>query len=304
MAEKVHPDFETVIILGAGALGSYYGSLLSRVIDVLLIGRAPHIEAINEHGLVVSGEIKATHKVQASTKLTSIPEKALLMVTTKAYDLEAAVRSVRHLLRSDTTVLVLQNGLGIEAIARSMVTQGEVVRGLASTGVELPAPGRIEVKLVRKTVFPATPTGKRLWRLFGACGLEVHLAEDMEAEVWRKLVMNCVINPLSALFRVPNSAIATDHLRAVREGVVEECLNVAEAEGVVLDPSIADEITKAAASYSNVSSMCQDILKGRRTEIDFLNGMVVELGRRHGIATPVNDTLAHLVRFMEGRKWT
>jgi len=298
------PDFTKVIIVGAGAIGSYYGSMLSRKSDVLLIGRRGHVNAVNSQGLEVTGSVEGTFDLDASTELNDIPEGSLIILTTKAYDIGEAVNEFRGLLRTDTAILVLQNGLGNEDLVQSLVgPEVDVVRGLASTGVEFLSPGRIEVKLVRETVLPKMATGEKIGRLFDLCGLEARLSERMDIEIWRKLTMNCVINPLTAVFRVPNTEIAVEGLREVRRGIVDECIRVAEREGVTLEGDLEDEIAKAAASYSNLSSMCQDIMRGRRTEIGFLNGKVSELGRRHGVATPVNDVLTSLIRFMEGKKW-
>lgn len=298
-------SFSSVLILGAGAIGSFYGSQLSRGAKVTLVGKEAHVEAINRQGLIVSGDVDGTYRLRAITELDIIGKDALLILTTKAYDTVGAIRGVRDLLRSDTTILVLQNGLGNEEMVRSIVAEEvKVLRGLSSNGVEFTEPGRIYVTLVRETVLPGTPTGKRIGRLFEDCDLRVRLAEDMEREVWRKLVMNCIINPLTAIFRVRNKKIVADSLRYVREQIAKECLEVAGAEGIYLEPSLVEEVTKTAASYYNLSSMCQDILKGRRTEIDFLNGRIVELGRRQGVPTPVNTTLTSLIKFMEGRKWT
>ena len=298
------PGFTRVIIVGAGAIGSYYGSMLSRKADVLLVARRGHVEAVSSHGLEVTGAVEGTFDLGATTELKGIPEGSLVILTTKAYDIEEAVNGFKELLRPDTTLLALQNGLGNEELVHSLVGPDvEVVRGLASTGVEFLSPGRIEVKLVRETVLPKTATGERIGRLFEMCGLDVRLSSRMDVEIWRKLTMNCVINPLTALFRVPNTEIAVEGLREVRRGIVDECVRVAEKEGVRLEGDLEEEIAKAAASYSNISSMCQDIMRGRRTEIGFLNGKVCELGRRHGVATPVNDVITSRIRFMEGKEW-
>ena len=297
--------FTKVIILGAGAIGSYYGSMLSRKTDVLLVGRRGHVDAVNSRGLEVTGAVEGIFDLDASTELSGIPEGSLIILTTKAYDIEEAVNEFRELLRTDTVILVLQNGLGNEDLVQSLVGPGvDVVRGLASTGVEFLSPGRIEVKLVRETVLPKTAAGEKIGRLFDLCGLDARFSEWMDVEVWRKLTMNCVINPLTALFRVPNTEIAVEGLREVRRGIVDECIRVAEREGATLEGDLEGEISRAAASYSNLSSMCQDIMKGRRTEISFLNGKVSELGRRHGVSTPVNDVLTSLIRFMEGKEWS
>ncbi len=114
--------------------------------------------------------------------------------------------------------------------------------------------------------------------------------------------MNCVINPLTALLRVPDNEVAADCLRDLRRRIVEECVAVARAEGVDLDMGILEELEGVIPSYRNFSSMCQDVMRGKRTEIDFLNGKVVELGRRHGIETPVNEAMVSLIRFLEGRR--
>jgi 2-dehydropantoate 2-reductase len=297
--------FSSIIILGAGAIGSYYGAILSQSCNVLLVGRRKHTEAIRKKGLIVTGSINQTFHPEISTGIVDVPENCLIIVTTKAFDTEEAINGIKRLLRPDTTVLVLQNGLGNEEVVRGLVDlRVSVVRGLTSTGVEFLAPGRIDVKLLTETILPATSSGVRIQTVFKSCGLEVRLTDRMEYEVWRKLAMNCVINPLSALFRVPDRDIAADSLRNVRKGIVEECISVAEREGVTLEPSLVDEITAAAAVYSNVSSMCQDILRGRRTEIGFLNGMVVKLGKRHGIPTPVYEVITDLIRFIEGKEWT
>jgi len=304
MAEDKRIGFKHVIVLGAGAIGSYYGALLSKEIDVLLLGRRDHVDAVNAGGLLVSGEVEGRFHLIASTELTEIPRDALILLTTKAQDSETAIRGIRSLLVPHTMILVLQNGLGNEEAVRALLDPGiEVIRGLATSGVEFLAPGEIEVKLVGETVLPRTETGERIKRLLDSCGLETRLSDRMDVELWRKLTMNCVINPLTALFRVPNNEIAAECLEGVRRRIVDECIEVAREEAVVLDPSLGGEVTRAAARYSNLSSMCQDVIRGRRTEIDFLNGRVSELGRRHGVNTPVNDVMTALIRFMEGRRW-
>ena len=298
------PDYTKITVLGAGAIGSYYGSALSRKADVLLVGRQAHVDAINAHGLEVSGAVEGTFYMETSTELDDIPRGALIVLTTKAYDIKRAIGGINGLLKPGVEILVLQNGLGNEQLVRSLVGRDvEVVRGLASTGVEFLEPGKIGVKLVGETVLPDTGTGRRIGRLLDSCGLEVRLSDRMAVEIWRKLTMNCVINPLTALLRVPNNEIAIERLRGVRVGIVDECVSVAEREGVALDGDLEAEIARAAASYSNISSMLQDVTKGRRTEIDFLNGRISELGREHSIPTPYNDVLTALIKFIEGKEW-
>ncbi|MDP6458376.1 MAG: ketopantoate reductase family protein [Candidatus Bathyarchaeota archaeon] len=288
--------------MGAGAIGSYYGYMLSRKMDVLLIGRQRHIDAIKSRGLELTGAIDGVFDLDVSTEIRGNLGDSLIILTTKAYDIEKTINKIRGVLRSNTTILVLQNGLGNEDLVQALVgPEVDVIRGLVSTGVEFLSPGRIEVKLVRDTVLPKTAKSEKIERLLTSCGLQVRLSEQMDTEIWRKLTMNCVINPLSALFCMPSTEIAVDGLREVRKSIVDECIRVAEREGVNLDGDLEGEISRAAASYSNLSSMCQDIMKGRKTEIDFLNGKISELGRRHKVPTPVNDVFILLIQFMRAR---
>jgi len=290
-------DFGNIIVLGAGAIGSYYGALLSRRFSVLLVGREAHVAAIRKRGLLVSGAVEGTFHVEAATELATFPESSLFIITVKAYDLKEAVKATQSIIRDDTTILVLQNGLGNEVIVKSILSPSvQVVRGLTSAGVDY-APGRTSVKLAGETVLPRSPAGERIRDAFVSCGLETRLTDRIDNEVWRKLTMNYVINPLSAILRVPDRDVAADPLRALRKGIA-----VAAAEGVTLEPTLPAEITKAAVGYTNLSSMCQDILRGRKTEIGFLNGRVVELGRLHRVATPFNEAITGLIRFMEGEK--
>ncbi|HUS79220.1 MAG TPA: ketopantoate reductase family protein [Patescibacteria group bacterium] len=298
-------SFSKAFILGAGAVGSYYGAALSRGVDVALIGRESHVDAIKEYGLTVSGKFEGVFRVGASTEIEEIPENALIILTTKAYDAEGAIKGVKALLKPDTTILVLQNGLGNEGIVRGVVgPEVRVIRGITSVGAEFLAPSRIDVKLIGETIMPDDEVGRDVKALFDACGVEVRLSGEMDYEIWRKLALNCVLNPLTTIFRVPNNEVAVDSLRGVRDAILDECVKVAERECVTFEPDLAQKITDVIGRYSNISSMCQDILKGKRTEIDFLNGMVCELGRRHGVPTPVNDTVVSLIKFMEGKSWS
>jgi len=294
---------ERVIVIGAGAIGSYYGALLSKRSDVLLVGRSPHVEAINSKGLVLSGEVEGVFKVEATTDVYEVPSSSLILLTTKAYDSEEAISSIKDLLGKNVAIVVLQNGLGNEEIVKEVIGEkAEVVRAFTTSGVEFTEPGRITVKLVGETILEGGKTGERIARLFNSCGLKTRLSDNMALELWSKLTMNCVINPLSAILRVPDKEIAADSLFVLRRRIVEECISVGRAEGIELDMSILESLEGVIPTYENYSSMCQDLMKGKRTEIDFLNGKVVEVGRRHGIPTPVNETITSLIKFLEVKR--
>ena len=291
-----------IFILGAGAIGSYFGSQLSKVSDVTLVARKDHVDMILKNGLEVSGEISEIYRIKAVEGIEKLPTGSTVIVTTKTHDLEEALRSLPR-YEDDLTIVLLQNGHGNEELVRGIIGQEvKIVRGLVNTGVNFLAPGKIEVVLSNPTVIEDSKLGRILEALFSSCGLKVKLSDDIGAEIWRKLVLNCVINPLTALFRVPNREVAVETLRGVINDIVDECIQVADAEGVIIDPGMANYVYDLTAQYGNFSSMCQDIVKGKRTEIEFLNGRVSELGKRYGVSTPVNDTLSALVRYLEGQR--
>jgi 2-dehydropantoate 2-reductase len=142
-------------------------------------------------------------------------------------------------------------------------------------------------------------TSERIAQVFNESGLKTRIVKDIREELWKKLIINCVVNPLTAIFRVRNNAIMVDSLRWIRHEIIRECVAVGKAEGIRFQENLEELIEQKIAGYTNYSSMCQDILKGKKTEIDFLNAKIVELGKKHGIPTPVNETLVGLVRFLE-----
>jgi len=124
-------------------------------------------------------------------------------------------------------------------------------------------------------------------------------SEEFQTQVWQKVVINCVANPLSAILQAPTKQLVSPHLKTVRQSIVEECIAVGQAEGIELDLSLLEIMETQFPNFENRTSMFQDILRGRKTEIEFLNGKIVELGRCHKISTPVNETLTQLIRFLE-----
>ncbi len=294
-------SFSKIFVLGGGAIGSCYGALLSRMNDVTLIGNKAHVAAVNSKGLTLSGDVEGEFFIKAETKIKEISKNTLILLTTKAHDSARAIEGIKGLLKKDTVVLILQNGLGNKELVEKMVGKIQVVRGLVKIAAEFLEPGRVSF-WKGETVLERTDIGERIVVLFTESGLKARVSKEMDRELWNKLIVNCVANPLTAILQVRDNEIAADSLKPLRHGIVEECVAVGECEGIAFQPNLKESVDKEISKYANFSSMCQDITKGKRTEIDFLNGKIAELGRKHNIPTPLNEAMICLIKFLEENK--
>lgn len=291
--------FKKVFILGAGAIGSVIGALLSKKNDVMIVGNKAHIDIVNSNGLSISGDVNETFRVQADTQIREIPQEALIFLTTKAYDSEKAIREIGQLIRKDTVILVLQNGLGNEEVVKhALGNEAKVLRGITTMAAEFLKAG--EVRYWKgETIIERNIVAEEVADMMNACFLKTSISESIRHEIWGKVVVNNVVNPLTAIFRVRNHEIGGQPLASVRHQIVRECVQVGRAEGIVFPMDMEKAIDNEILSYTNFSSMCQDIMKGKRTEIDFLNGKIVQLGAKHHVPTQVNETLVYLIKFLE-----
>lgn len=294
-------SFARIFVLGAGAVGSTYGALLSKKEDVTLIGRKAHVDAINRNGLFLYGEFEGRYNVKAATEIREIPSNSLVILSTKVTGSETAVKGIKHLLKKDTIILLVQNGLGIEEIVRNILPHHEVIRAVVILGAEFLEPGKITGVTLRRVDLEKSRSSRKIAGLLKDCGLVVEISENIAVPVWQKLTANNVLNPLTAIFQVKGNQIITDSLKLVRHGIIDECLEVGKAEGIEIDSAIKEMIDVGVSNFYNYSSMAQDLIKKRKTEIDFLNGKVVDLGRRHNIPTPFNALMVALIKFLEER---
>lgn len=290
-------------MLGAGAIGSLYGAKLAAENDVTLIGRTQHADAINSHGLRLEGLESRVVRVRAATALDYLGPEALIILTTKVPDSAAALRPVAALVRDDTTILCLQNGIGSERIARvALGDRGVVLRGITQFGAIYKAPGVIQFMARGYTLVEEHERSARLAGVLSAAGLDGRVSPDIGADVWHKLVINCVVNPITAILGCEVGGIANPQLEPLKRLVIDECVAVAAAEGVTFRNEFVREIDDRFRPSHNIASMLQDLRRGRPTEIDYLNGAIVAIGERHGFACPVNGALAAIVKAMEANR--
>jgi len=293
--------FDKIFILGAGAIGSVCGAFLSRGNNVTLIGNKAHVKAVNSRGLSITGDVNETFQLKADTEIRNMPKKTLVILTTKVHDTAETVEGIKSLLKKDTVLLILQNGLGNEEIVRNVIgDKYQILRGVTTMAAELSKSGEVRYWKGR-TIIGQDRLAREIVRMFKACRLETRFSGRIDNDVWVKLVVNCVVNPLTAILRVADGAIIVDSLKTVRHEIVKECTQVAKAEGIILPADLMRRIDEQVAKYTNFSSMYQDIVKGKKTEIDFLNGKIVELGVKHHIPTPVNTTFLCFIKFLEGK---
>lgn len=285
-------------------MGSFFGGLLSRHHDVLLIGRAEHVEAIRAHGLRISGKTSLIARPAAATIVPQSVRPDLIFVTTKAYDTANAMLALQR-FADRATFVTLQNGLGnAETIAK---TARRVVAGTTTIGVTFIGPGEIRHAGIGETVLGAwahvdEEDVVRLRDVLADVGLITKVTSDVRSELWSKLVVNAAINPLGAIAAVPNGRLVRDkRLLAVLDGVCREAVAVAKAEGAHVDGEELRHRTQLVAkrTAANRGSMLQDLDRHRQTEIDAITGPIVRAAARHRILVPLNSALYAVVRARE-----
>ncbi len=293
----------SIIVLGAGAIGSLYGAKLADRNDVTLVGRPDHVRAIEAHGLRLEGLESRTVRLGASTSIDRIGPDTLILLTTKVSASAAALEPVAPLVRDDTTIVCLQNGLGSEDIARAAVGgRGAVLRAITQFGAIFQSPGVIDYKTAGHTLIEPHERSAPIAEIFTASGLDGRVSPDIRTAIWQKLVINCVINPITAILRCQVGAIADPRLDALKQLVIDECAAVAAADGVSLDIDFLTLLSEVFGASRNVASMQQDLLRGRPTEIDYMNGAVATLGERYGIACPANRALVLIIKALEDQR--
>jgi 2-dehydropantoate 2-reductase len=308
--------WSSIAVVGAGALGSYFGGLLARAgRKVTLIGRASHVDAINRDGLLLQRFDAAERiAVSATTDIAAVRDARLVLFSVKSLDTETAAAAMAPHLARDAVVLSLQNGVdNPERIGRH--AGNEVIPILVYAGANIPAPGTVrhtgggDVVIGRLKRFRGGSEADRLLidaiaALFASTGVTVRVSGDIEADLWTKLVVNCAYNAISALGDAPYSRmVATPEVRDLMLDAVKEVAAVAKAKGIRLPDDILEAAMKPAdAMPQTKSSTAHDIAKGRPTEIAHLNGYVVREGEALGVATPVNRTLNAMIKLLERKR--
>ena len=291
-----------IIVLGAGAIGSTYGARLSTKHDVTLIGGGAHVEAIQRDGLVMQGQTTGTLRLPAFTTVPAIEPGTLILLTAKVNNNVACVEPIAGRLPDHVTIVCVQNGLYSENLVKDLVgDRALVLRAITQVGSILVRPGVVDNTVAGYTLLEAHEQSPAIAAILTEAGLDGRIVPDIKKEMWRKAIFNCVINPTTALIASEVGSIADPQLNELKRQIIDECLAVAAADGVTFDEDFVALIDRVFAGARTIASMRQDLMKGRKTEIDHMNGAVVDLGRRYGIACPVNAALTTMIRYLESR---
>ena len=301
-----------ICILGAGALGCSIGAALAQGgSDVCLINRsAAHVDAINGRGLIVrEGGEERTVRVRAACDSHGVGPADLVIVLVKSYDTRLAMDAAASLVGPQTVVMSLQNGLGHEDELAASIGRGHVVAGKTYVGGMMLAPGHIiggtrgKKTIVGELDGRVSPRIAAIAAEFERAGLDTEVTDNIVGTMWDKLLVNVSTGALAALTRLTYGPLyEVPEIEATAIVAVEEAIAVARAKGVALSIANArDAWTMASAGLSRdfKTSILQSLEKGTRTEIDFINGVVVREGARLGIATPVNRTLVACIKGLE-----
>ena len=299
-----------LLIIGAGAMGGLFASLLAPHSAVtLLTTNQEHAAVMGGHGLTLVDLDGATRRVpvRVLTDPQDYGRRAdLVLVCTKTRATAQAAATARDLLAADGLALTLQNGLGnLEQLVAAVGAQ-RAAAGVTSQAATLLGPGRVRHAGRGPTVLGIPPgRGEAIAAvagLFNRAGLQTSISDDVDSLLWSKLIVNVGINALTALLRVPNGVLAqTPECDLLMARAVAEAVAVARALSIGLDYERQLERVREVClrTADNRASMLQDILRGRPTEIDAINGAVVARGRQAGVDTPVNLLLTQLVQALE-----
>jgi 2-dehydropantoate 2-reductase len=299
-----------VAVVGAGAVGGYFGGMLARAgAPVVMIGRAAFVEAVNQSGLLLDTlHFKENVRVEASTELDAARGAEVVLFCVKTTDTAESARALAPLLSPNAIIISMQNGVdNAEQIraASGLDALGAVVYVAAS----VPQAGSVKhVGRGDLVVGPRNARTENIAGLFERAGVPCRISDNIEGELWTKLTWNCALNAVSALGRAKYGQIAANEeaCKVVAE-VVYEVLAVARAANIhppgLENPQVAlASALKGAKQMSEaLSSTAQDLLRGKRTEIDSLNGYISRRGAALGVATPVNHALFALVKLAESR---
>ena len=292
-------------VMGAGAVGCYYGGMLARAGHlVVLIARPPHVQAISTAGLRLQTQtFDEQVRLQTSADASAVQGADVVLFCVKSSDTEAAGRLMQPYLQTNALVLCLQNGVDNADRLRAVLPGRSVSAAVVYVATEMAGPGHVKHHGRGDLVIEPSTSSAAAADTLTAAGVPTVVSNNVQGELWAKLTLNCAYNAVSAIAQLPyGKTVAGAGVQDLMRDVVAECLLVAGAYGVQMAGDAQLAVANLAASMPNqLSSTAQDLARGKPTEIDYLNGFIVQRGAALGIATPANRVLWALVKLLEGK---
>ena len=293
-----------IIVLGAGAIGSFLGGMLSKKHNVVLVGRKDHVHAINNNGLKIKGKTRLQRNIQAVETIRKAPHSPdLLILTVKSVDTLQAITEAKPVISSKTTILSFQNGLdNIEQI-KKVVEENKIIAGITTHGVQQVTPGIIYHKGIGVTRIGelSSKMTKRIQHLasvFDEVEVPVIVSSTIIEDIWKKAIVNASINPLTAVFQCPNGYLAKNPiLTNLVEQICAESTIIAQKKGFSFKVEEMIHFTRQVINQTehNLSSMLQSVKQDKPTEINQINGKIAEIGRSYGCDVSLNELLTKMI---------
>ncbi len=307
-----------ILIYGLGAIGSVYAGLMKLAGHEVWGWDKPEIiAAISKRGLVIEG-IWGEYSTGIDEMISTIDQVSsndfdLILVAVKAFDTETAVKSIKPLVGADTFVVFGQNGFGNYEKAIKYIDKERIIIARIIFGAETIKPGHTKVSVIADDVLLGSPEElvpisilDSFATEFNSAGIPTRVEKDIMHFIWGKIIYNSALNPLGAIFETNYGSLAENrHTKTIMDDVIDEIFAVLSARGQLVPWKDAGEYRSAfytqlvPATAGHFSSMLQDIRLGRKTEIDALNGAVMQLGKEMQIATPVNELIVELLKAKE-----
>src|SRR5713101_3235826 len=273
-----------IAVMGAGAVGCYYGFKLARAgHDVVLIGRPQHVEAIERQGLRLETQTFDEHiRATASTEGSAVQGAQLVLFCVKSNDTESGAAAIKPHLAPDAVVLSMQNGIENADRLRALLPQ-EVVAAVVYVGTEMAGPGHVRHHGRGELIIERSKASDDVARALIAAGVPTEISDNVRGALWAKLITNCAYNALSAITQLPYGRLV-------------------KGDGVTLPGDVNAAVRKIAETAAGqYASSAQDLARGKRSEIDHLNGFIVRRGEALSVATPANRLLHATVKLIESR---
>lgn len=292
-------------VMGAGAVGCYYGAMLAQAgHKVTLIARPHHAAAIARNGLALERHGQTAYiPVQVSADAAALRGASLVLFCVKSNDTQTAGAAMSPYLAPETAILSLQNGVD-NAENLAAISHRDVAPAVVYVATEMAGPGHVKHHGRGELVLGASAQNEILAQIFTAAGVPTSISENVMGALWDKMILNCAYNALSAISRLPYGLLVQrDGVTTVIRQVVEECLALTACLEITVLGDIWAAVRQIAETMpTQFSSTAQDIARGRPTEIDYLNGYVVRCGAAFGLSMPTNLVLHTLVKLLETSK--